>query len=118
MLRASSFLDARHQLFHVLHFRPGRDQPRWVCDATSVPWLAVRRPRFPQRTNPVRVCPGAIAEFTALTEQINTNTSSISKRAFMDHEGLAGLLADLRGKAGAAAGWVAAKPHEHAGHHR
>jgi hypothetical protein len=59
----------------------------------------------------------ALAEINTLAQRINEHATSIDETAYMDHEGLAALLADLRDKAGASQQWVANKPHEHAGHH-
>jgi hypothetical protein len=58
----------------------------------------------------------ALAEISALTEQINAQAAAIADTAFMDHETLARLLGQVRDIAGTAQQWVADKPHQHAGH--
>jgi hypothetical protein len=59
---------------------------------------------------------GALADITALIGQANANAESIADRSFMDHETVSLLLHQVADKARKAASWVAAKPHEHAGH--
>ncbi len=67
----------------------------------------------PQETDAIVA---TLTEINTLTEQINAHTASITATRFMDHAGLAALLATLRDTAGSAEQWVAGKPHEHAGH--
>jgi hypothetical protein len=58
----------------------------------------------------------SLNEVTSLSGQVTTHIGDIEKTSYMDHENLAALLATLRDRAEAAREWVAAQPHQHAGH--
>jgi hypothetical protein len=58
----------------------------------------------------------SLNEVTSLSGKVTTYIDDIGKTSYMDHENLAALLADLRDRAEVAREWVAAKPHQHAGH--
>ncbi|MCG5214739.1 hypothetical protein [Streptosporangium sp. KLBMP 9127] len=58
----------------------------------------------------------ALSEISALAGQLAAHTSAIEETAYMDHEGLAALLAGLRDRAEKAREWVADKPQQHAMH--
>jgi hypothetical protein len=57
-----------------------------------------------------------LTEIGGLAEQVRIHASSIGETAYMDHEGLANVLATLRDRADAARQWVVDKPQQHAGH--
>lgn len=58
----------------------------------------------------------SLSEVTGLSGRVSTHIDDIGRTSYMDHENLAELLAMLRDRAEAAREWVAAKPHQHAGH--
>jgi hypothetical protein len=57
-----------------------------------------------------------LSKINSLVGQVEAHRSSIEQTAYMDHENLAALLADLERQVGSARAWVVAKPQEHAGH--
>jgi hypothetical protein len=57
-----------------------------------------------------------LSEINSLAGQVEGHRSSIEQTAYMDHENLAALLANLERQVTTAKAWVVAKPQEHAGH--
>jgi hypothetical protein len=58
----------------------------------------------------------AITEIGALAVEARSHATAIAETAYMDHEGLADVLARLEARAAAAQQWVADKPRQHTEH--
>jgi hypothetical protein len=58
----------------------------------------------------------AIEEISVLASRASECAATIAATAYMDHEGLAEVLARLQERAAFAGQWVTDKPRQHAGH--